>query len=291
MYDLLLTDDPSAWPWHAFLNLPLIPISLILSRAPLPSTVIPLVPVLLAWPTSTPVPSRERVLIERWRALSILSTSDVAPVPWATWPPSPAFMGLLVLPFVRAFYKAFFTRFTHWVLKTQPPRRPPVTRIMLAMNVPFRIRIGANIEEPPAARPHAQQLPNADANADADVALALAAEDVIQVTGSSLGRLVGGALIVPTISSFMGSLLFRLSHYSPLLRRFLSVRPSMMDVPPPLGPWSYPDNWTKLSPIRQIGVAARLVLSVAWRGTRTWAECDPVWYVLQALSFIQLQAC
>jgi len=153
-----------------------------------------------------------------------------------------------------------------------------VTRIMLAMNVPFRIRIGANIEEPPAARPHAQQLPNADANADADVALALAAEDVIQVTGSSLGRLVGGALIVPTISSFMGSLLFRLSHYSPLLRRFLSVRPSMMDVPPPLGPWSYPDNWTKLSPIRQIGVAARLVLSVAWRGTRTWAECDPVWW-------------
>lgn len=156
-----------------------------------------------------------------------------------------------------------------------------MTRFMLAVNAPFRIRIGANIEEPPAVRANAQQLPNADANADA--AMALAAEDVIQVTGSSLGRLIGGALILPTISSFMGSLLFRLSHYSPLLRRFLAVRPSMMDVPPPLGPWSYPDNWNKLSPIRQIGVAARLVLSVAWRGTRTWAECDPVWYVTLVL--------
>jgi hypothetical protein len=155
-----------------------------------------------------------------------------------------------------------------------------VTRFMLALNAPFRIRIGANIEEPPAVRPNAQQMPNPNANANVD--LALAAEDVIQVTGSSLGRLIGGALILPTISAFMGSLLFRLSHHSTLLRRFLRVRPSMIDVPPPLGPWSYPDNWTKLSPMRQIGVAARLVLTVAWRGTRTWSECDPVWYVTQA---------
>jgi len=150
---------------------------------------------------------------------------------------------------------------------------------MVAMNAPIRIRIGADIERPPE-RPHPQQLPNinADADADADAALALAAEDVIHVTGSSLGRLIGGALIVPTISSLMGSLLFRLSHSSPLLRRFLAVRPSMMDIPPPLGTWSYKDNWTKLSPIRQIGVAARLVFTVALRGTRTWAECDPVWW-------------
>jgi hypothetical protein len=272
MYDLLLTDDPSSWPWHAFLNLPLIPISLILSRAPIPSAVVPLIPVLLAWPSSTPVASQERILLDRWKASSGL---QFTPTPWANWPPSPVFVGLLVLPFARAFYKSFFIRFTHWVLKTQPARRPPVTRFMLALNAPFRIRIGANIEEPAAIRANPQQVPNLDANANVD--LALAAEDVIQVTGSSLGRLIGGALIMPTISSFMGSLLFRLSHHSTLLRRFLGVRPSMMDIPPPLGQWSYPDNWTKLSPLRQISVAARLVLNVAWRGTKTWAECDPVW--------------
>jgi hypothetical protein len=281
MYDLLLTGDPSAWPWHAFLNLPLIPLALILSRAPLPSRVAPLVPVLLAWPTSTPVPTRERMLMESWRVSSSLLASDVVPAPWASWPPSPAFVGILVLPLARYCYKTLFTRFTHWVLKTTPSDRPPVMRLMVAMNAPIRIRIGADIERPPE-RPHPQQLPNADADADADAALALAAEDVIHVTGSSLGRLIGGALIVPTISSLMGSLLFRLSHSSPLLRRFLAVRPSMMDIPPPLGTWSYKDNWTKLSPIRQIGVAARLVFTVALRGTRTWAECDPVWYVMQA---------
>jgi len=149
-------------------------------------------------------------------------------------------------------------------------------RFMLALNAPFRIQIGANIEQPPAARANAQHMPNPNANANAD--LALAAEDVIQVTGSSLGRLIGGALIMPTISAFMGSILFRLSHHSTLLRRFLGIRPSMMDVPPPLGPWSYSDNWNKLSPLKQVSVAAQLVLSVAWRGTRTWAACDPVWW-------------
>ena len=157
-------------------------------------------------------------------------------------------------------------------------------RFMLALNAPFRIQIGANIEEPPAVRANGQQLanPNADQNAER----VIAAEDVIQVTGSSLGRLIGGALILPTISSLMGSLLFRLSHHSPLLRRFLAVRSSMMNVPPALGPWSYSDNWDKLSPLRQVGVAARLVLSVAWRGTRTWAECDPVWYAALAICIL-----
>lgn len=164
---------------------------------------------------------------------------------------------------------------------------------MFALNAPFRIQLGANIEEVPVERRQEGQAPNANANANAPQpnanpnanpnpnpngdAVALAAADVIHVTGSSLGRLVGGALVLPRISSFMGSLLFRLSTRSTLLRRFLAVRPSMRELPPALGPWSYPENWTQLSPVRQIGVAAQLVLSVAWRGTRTWAECDPVW--------------
>jgi hypothetical protein len=158
-------------------------------------------------------------------------------------------------------------------------------RFILALNAPFLIQIGANIEQPPAARANGQQPanPNADENANR----AVAAEDVIQVTGSSLGRLVGGALILPTISSIMGSFLFRLSHYSPLLRRFLAVRPSVKDIPPPLGPWSYSDNWNKLGPLRQVGVAAQLVLSVAWRGTRTWTECDPVWYAASVLCVLR----
>jgi hypothetical protein len=163
------------------------------------------------------------------------------------------------------------------------------------LHAPFQIQLGANIENLPAgqqqqrhqaagADANAQQQPqpnanaNADENVNGDAALAQAAEGVIHVTGSSLGRVIGGALILPTISSFMGSLLLRLSTHSTLLRRFLAVRPSMTELPPALGPWSYPENWSQLSPLRQIGVAAQLVLSIAWKGTRTWAECDPVWW-------------
>lgn len=292
MFDLLLTEDPSAWPWHAFINLPLIPISLILSRLPLHSAVMPLVPILLAWPTSTPVASRERALLDQWRPQSKVYGFDGAPRDvWSTWPPSPAFVGLLLLPFARIFYRRCFARLSHWVLKTGPRRRPSVTRFMFALNAPFRIRFGANIEEVQPARPRQQEQQGGIVNANANVnggavpqlngddgnALVNAADHTIHITGSSLGRLVGGALIIPAISSFMGSILFRLSMNSPLLRRFLAIRPSMKQVPPALGPWSYPENWNKLSPVRQIGVAARLVLSVAWRGTRTWSECDPVW--------------
>jgi hypothetical protein len=158
---------------------------------------------------------------------------------------------------------------------------------MFALNAPFGIRLGANIEELP--RQEGQQAPNANApqqpqlnaNGDANAngeAIAVAAADVLHVTGFSMGRLVGGALMLPKISSIMGSFLFRLSSHSIFLRRFLAVRPSMKELPPALGVWSYPDNWSQLSPVRQIGVAAQLVLSVAWRGTRTWAECDPVWW-------------
>lgn len=298
MFDLLLTEDPSAWPWHAFLNLPLIPISLILSRAPLPSAVAPLVPILLAWPSSTPIRSREVTLVEQWRPNSS-STSELSSLRWNSWPPSPAFVGLIILPFARMFYKRAFARLTHWVLKTRPRRRPPVMRFMMALNAPFRIRFGADIREVPANRPGQGQqgaqgarLPNQlanqegqqqqqqpDVNADEDAALALAADEVINVTGTSLGRLIGGALILPTISSYMGSFLFRLSMNSTLLRRFLAIRPGG-HLPPALGAWSYSKNWNGLSPLRQIGVAAKLVFSVAWRGTRTWADSDPVWLVI-----------
>ncbi|KZP33306.1 hypothetical protein FIBSPDRAFT_811513 [Athelia psychrophila] len=285
MFDLLLTEDPSVWPWHAFFNLPLIPISLILSRTPLPTAIMPILPILLAWPSSTPVGPREISLINNWRPASTSPHHS-----WSTWPPSPAFIGLFILPFVRAMYKRGFARFSHWVLSTSPSQRPQVMRYIFNLNGPFPIRIGANIEARNANANANANANNANANAprgDApqglrnaagDAALALAAEGTIHITGSSLGRIVGGALAMPAISSFMGALLGRLSARSPLLRRFLAVRPTRGAVPPPLGPWSYADNWAGLSVPGQIGVAARLLVSVAFRGTRTWTECDPVWW-------------
>jgi hypothetical protein len=50
-------------------------------------------------------------------------------------------------------------------------------------------------------------------------------ENAIRVSGTSLGRLICGALIIHRTSSLMGSLLFRLSEHSVSLHKFLAVRP------------------------------------------------------------------
>ncbi|EGO02995.1 hypothetical protein SERLA73DRAFT_131431, partial [Serpula lacrymans var. lacrymans S7.3] len=42
MFDILLSEDPSNWPWHSFINLPLIPVGLIVSRLPFSTTVLPI---------------------------------------------------------------------------------------------------------------------------------------------------------------------------------------------------------------------------------------------------------
>lgn len=296
MYDLLLTEDPTNWPWHCYINLPLIPLALIISRLPFNSSVTPLVPLLLAWPTSTPPRIDKRIVLNRWRVQEPTQREMFPLLP--SWPPPPVLLGLIIYPSLRITYNRLFSQFSRWVLDTQPDATDSAQRVMLALedDDPFlRIRINANGEERNAqlqpngrgqqdrgagvANNGANNNPNADGEAVAgDVAAA--AENTIRVSGTSLGRLIGGALIIPRISSFMGSLLYRLSKYSPLLRRFLSVRPPLPpNVRPSLvGTWIDEEMWRQLSPVKRLSVAGLMGLSVAWRGTPVWAECDPVWW-------------
>src|SRR5258706_11870112 len=58
-----------------------------------------------------------------------------------------------------------------------------------------------------------------------------AAQRTIRVTGGSVGRMIGGALIMPRVSSVMGSLLLRLSYHVPLLGRILAHRPTRASRP------------------------------------------------------------
>ena len=106
---------------------------------------------------------------------------------------------------------------------------------------------------------------------------AAAAERTIRVTTASLGRFVGGALLIPKISSWMGSLLFRLSKYSFLLRYFLGIRPPRMGPPEVFGKWFDSQPWSRMTAARQLGVGMHMALSVMCGGTKTFAECDPVW--------------
>ncbi|GBE87176.1 hypothetical protein BKA93DRAFT_486963 [Sparassis latifolia] len=302
LYDLLLTDDPSNWPWHAFINLPLIPFSLVLSRTRLFDT-LPIMTLFLAWPSSPPVQTTQS-LIGRW---TTRRSEPIAPMSLLTWPPSPI-IATILYPLVTGLYRRYFTRVKHWVMGTQPGPRLPVRRVVWAFNedgpAPLRMRIGANIEPLNDQRPAAgaqqgrrgAQARNEEQNQngegvqneeenqnDADLEAddpAAAAERTMRITNASLGRFVGGALMLPAISNYMGSILFRLSKYSHTLRRILAIRPSPSGraTAAPLGGWVSAQPWDNLNYVKQFGLGARMALNLVCAGTRTWAESDPVWW-------------
>lgn len=292
-YDLLLSDDPSNWPWHAFINLPLIPFSLVFSRTRM-FDVLPIVPLFLAWTSSPPVPTTQNMITARWN-LSGRRNELYPSAPLLTWPPPPIIVTSLY-PFLVGLYRRGFERLKHRVMGTQPSPRPTVRRIIWGLNEegpgPFRLRIGANIEPGPEQRraeqeAQGEQAPQqggenqdqieADAQADDPAAVA---ERTMRVSNASLGRFIGGALMMPAISNFMGSILLRLAKHSQILRKVLAIRPplSRASLFSP-GGWFDNQPWNKMSYTEQASVGLKLALNLVAAGTRTWAECDPVWSV------------
>lgn len=344
MFDVLLTDDPSNWPWHSFINLPLIPLALIFSRLPLKSNVTPLVPLLLAWPTSAPVSGEalNRLGVAAGTTATLptgaLSGRDLFPL-LPHWPPPPFILGLFIFPIVREGYKRMFTQLAKWILGSttgtvnggggeqwhgQRGERD-VQRVLMGAAGPedepfLRIRVNAHVDEddgPVRGDGVVRDVGGVggggqpeDGEGGAGDA-AVAAENTIRVSGTSLGRLIGGALIVPRISSLMGSLLLLLSKRSAVLRRILAVRPSLMQGRSVGGMGPFGLTTTRagtgiglgsvlfpravfgagadrsvgegMGLLKKLGVAGMLGLSVAWRGTYAWAECDPVWCVAASL--------
>ncbi|KAF8630265.1 hypothetical protein AX17_005451 [Amanita inopinata Kibby_2008] len=467
MFDILLTDDPSNWPWTAYLNLPLFPISLVLSRMQSSAAIPPIIPILLVWPPSSPVGLHRQLLREYWtdpvnaRQLALTALPPVKP-----WPPSPIAFGLFFVPLARIVYRRLYARLAYWLLGAKaasllPGARQPNGAAFRNGNVdnninvaidddehegehhedenphgdnqqvngadrdggvapaaaadrdrvgniarqrqqgqaanvqrrfvwqwngfgPLALRIRANVREVPALEDHrpledvrprpVQALPqlqprqrleevveprnnaavqlggreiavegqqrgdelenenvghqipqeqaaanerrdvgvdanpdipmqeanqdvdqdldvDLDANGDPAAAAVAAAEQQIEVNTTSLGRQVGGALLIPAISSFMGTVLFRLSRHSKLLREFLGVKVSafskfgwdgvsgklLLFPPPPLGLWTY-RNWDGMNLWQRVSLTMKLMMSAAWGGTRTWAESDPVWW-------------
>ncbi|CAL1698137.1 unnamed protein product [Somion occarium] len=288
-FDLVLTEDPSNWPWHAFINLPLVPVSLIISRTPLFEG-FPLVPLFLAWTTSPPVQTTERLMTARWRR-AMTSGADTPWGPLINWPPSPLMVTFLY-PFVTKLYRRYFRRFQHWVMGTEPSTGTTVRRYVWALNDDRNLQVQVDVNALPAREEGQQQQgrpqgneeqqevdPNGEEQeAELPQDPAAVAERTIRVTSASLGRFVGGALLIPKISNWMGAILFRLSKYSPLLRRFLAIRPPRTGAPEVFGKWFDSQPWSQMSVARQLGVGVHMALSVVGGGTKTFAECDPVWW-------------
>ncbi|KAI0092285.1 hypothetical protein BDY19DRAFT_991005 [Irpex rosettiformis] len=282
MYDVLLSDDISRWPWHAFINLPLIPVSLILSRTKYVKT-LPLISMFYCWTTTTPIAIPGTI---RWR----LPVDDYPFQPILTWPPSPA-MVTAMLPLVSRGYHALIQRIEHWAMgiPSTAPRRIGRIELALADAGPLNVRIAANFLEDGEDADADGAVIQAGANGgqnqqqDADAPArdpAAAAAETVRITGSSLGRYIGGALLIPRIASFMGEFLFQLSLRSPMLRSFLAIRQ-------PLNTRRAPNFWSLMNfyqpktadgSWRQVGLGVRIGLNVLLAGTKTWADADPVWW-------------
>ena len=123
-------------------------------------------------------------------------------------------------------------------------------------------------EEAPEEENRAEEQQNREGDGGQDPVAA--AERFQSVSSASVGRFVGGALLIPRISNVMGSLLFRLSKRSDLLRRFLAIRPPLKGRLDEFIPG-------EVGPVKDLGQAAKAVFRVLIGGTRTWTEADPVW--------------
>ncbi|KAI0073179.1 hypothetical protein K474DRAFT_1603781 [Panus rudis PR-1116 ss-1] len=293
MFDTILTDDPSNWSWHAFINLPLVPISLILSRVRL-FDYLPIYPLLLVWTSSPPVSTTDRMIQNIWSKFPT-SPADYPSGPIINWPPSPV-MTVFLYPVVANMYRIYFKKFRNWVMGTDPEEEAAIRRVVWALNNEQNLRVQVDLDaREPRARNrnranNAININNNNNNDDDDDGdnegaeedlpqdAAAVAERTIRVTSGSLGRFVGGALLIPTISNIMGSLLYRLSKHSILLRRFLAIQPPRRS-PPVFRRWAeLPQAQTGTGLLRQLGIGIQIATSVICGGTKTFAESDPVWW-------------
>ncbi|KAI0298469.1 hypothetical protein B0F90DRAFT_1818678 [Multifurca ochricompacta] len=353
----LLTSNPTNWPWHAWVNLPLIPLTLIASRTSLVLwTTSPLVPLLFPWPSSAPVAHAFRLAQSQRPQL---------------WPPPPALVCAL-FPVIRTLYTRLRARVTNAIVKSTIPRPQPQnqeeenreqerqglgggavgaaqafefqihehfdleirTRIrMAAVNPPAPLpapapaaadaggAAGAEVADIPEGeraqeelrapegqrqppqdqqgqqqegqeqQPEQQQQPWVEQQQEQQVAqlpwgdedLAAVAARTIRVTGSSLGRLVGGALAMPTISRIMGSFLLRLSHVFPLIRAIIAPRPPRTGGGGGLlglfgASGGVPAIRLFGAQGEPTGFGARVLSGLSLITTHEWATSDPVWW-------------
>jgi hypothetical protein len=302
MFNTILTNDPANWPWTAYINLPLLPISLISSRFQASSLVIPL---LLTWSHAStgPVGQQGRRLFEYWsKPENAARLSQMKFTPVHSWPPPPLILGIIGFPVIRVFYYKFYA---HLYLKCIGTPLPPPSRVRgMGFNEgPLEIRILAgrreqnlDVEEGQQQQlqrreQQEQQVQAAAADEDPDNPNAAAAEaaEVIMTNAASLGRRIGGALIIPSISSLMGDLLFRLSKHSAVLRSFLGIRQRKVSwtdyMLPPWGLYSQlgvlrmDKGWKDLDPYQKAKIGFHHFINTFTRGSWTMVDSDPVWCV------------
>jgi hypothetical protein len=279
LFDVILTDEPINWPWHAFLNLPLIPCSLILARTPLVAfSAFSMLGI--TWGTVSPIEPVVARINKYWGRPQQMLKLPPYPSASSNWPPSPFLLGAFVFPILRRIYRSYMTRLEHWLLHTHHRREDPPRRFEWAVDF-LRLGVGIQVEaeEENAAGGAVRDEDNRDVGEEE--------EDVdgrgrtIRLTSASIGRTIAEALLIPDIASFMGSLLLRLSNKSFLLRQFLAVKPPIAGrVPlPNLGRWSVDSSmWGHRGFFSDLHIGAKIAAASLFGGSLTLTEYDPVWW-------------
>ena len=203
-------------------------------------------------------------------------------------------MVTICLPIVTRMYRKFMRRLKQWALGLQPDEHLPLRRIELALNEggpALNIRIAANLDahEDAARRNDGGGgdggAPAGGENEPGAQDPAAVAEQTVRVTGTSLGRFIGGALMIPKISNWMGTVLFSLSRHSLLLRKFLGVRPPLRFGADSAQILFGNGGWQRQGLVHQLGANLRAMLNIICGGTKVWVDADPVWCVLSFIPF------
>jgi hypothetical protein len=116
---------------------------------------------------------------------------------------------------------------------------------------------------------------------------------VARVTGAGLGRLIGGALVMPTIARIMGAMLLHLSHVFPLVRIIIAPRPRPASPTTAAAVGGLVGLWGRSAgPLfgrrgdpgveggwSVTGLGAK-ILGEFLSTSQEWAASDPVWYAV-----------
>ncbi|KAH6912088.1 hypothetical protein BKA70DRAFT_1422813 [Coprinopsis sp. MPI-PUGE-AT-0042] len=265
LYQLCYGDDPARWPWTAYLNLPLVPFSLVLSRFPFTSGLLCSFPIFIAWPRH----SNNR-LAERW---SHLDDTRLLPSPPSYWPPTPFLFAAFGVPVIRSMYSVAYKAPYRKVMGHNPPQETIILRNGLRMNA------GAGAQMVVRVRHEGDAPANADRNQEGQAQAAdgnggeQGQENVLDVKISAVGRRIASGLMVPLLANYMGRLLFHVSRHSTLLKTFLGIKrtTSMGWLPTPVD-GRKERGWSVLGQVNGL----RTLMDVLSGGLD--APMDPVWW-------------
>ncbi|KAJ7760994.1 hypothetical protein B0H16DRAFT_1531403 [Mycena metata] len=190
----------------------------------------------------------------------------------STWPPSPAMLGLFIVPLIAPMYDRLFSRFKTWVLGAPPPRRQ---KRYFTDRAQWMFIFGRTAAAP---APVPQAPPAGDAYVqDLDPPPLVIADQLIHKDQTSLTHDIVHALGTIVIPRAFGILLHAASSQSVYLRHFLGLRPRLVSLPHSVHSYHYP-NWQRMTLSRRFLAASQAVGALFLGGSWVWADVDPVWW-------------